>query len=350
MWTVNKTNLLLSKLLNQTLTERNPFKLAPEQLPPFPKWLRNPVPKYRYDELIKKMPLQGMTTVCDEAKCPNRGECISRGIVTVMILGDQCTRACTFCAVEREDPIPPDPNEPQKMLDMVNHMGVKYLVITAPTRDDLFDGGASHFRKVVEHVKAHRPDVQLEVLIPDFQNQESSFDEIIAAKSDMICFDIQTVKSLYPYVRPGFSYEKGLEIFQYFHKNMRKLEPASLVQSKADSEQTQRSLLEVNGASSARINTAMEQASKIKSGIMVGLGETKEEMIELFHDLYNSGVRYVTVGQYLKPPSMSLPVVEYVEPEVYEFYTQEAEKIGLKIQASPFTRSSYLADRLAKTS
>lgn len=300
--------LQLLELAAMATQERNPFKIAPTELPRFPKWLRNPTPKYLYDELIKEMPLDGMTTVCDEAKCPNRGECISRGIVTVMILGSQCTRACTFCDVGREEPQPVDPGEPQKMLDMVNHMNVKYVVITAPTRDDLHDGGALQFQKVTEHIKAHRPDVQLELLIPDFQNQTESFDSIIAAKPDMLCFDIQTVEPLYPFVRPGFSYEKALELFRYFRDN---------------------------------------SDLKLKSGIMVGLGEKPEEMVKLFHDLKDAGVEYVTVGQYLQPPSMELPVVEYVEPEVYDFYTKEAQKIGLAIQASPFTRSSYLADRLA---
>ncbi len=257
------------------------------------------------------MPLSGMTTVCEEAKCPNRGECISRGIVTVMILGSQCTRACTFCAVGRKKPSPVDPEEAQKMLDMVNYMNARYLVITAPTRDDLADGGAAHFRRVTEHVRKHRPDVRLELLIPDFQNQQSSFDEIITAKPDMLCFDIQTVPSLYPFVRPGFSYSKALELFRYFrdHSDL-----------------------------------------KLKSGMMLGLGESQDEVLALFEDLYNSGVRYVTVGQYLQAPGKYLPVVEYVEPSVYEYYTEQAQKIGLWIQASPLTRSSYMADSLADQS
>ncbi|MDD9897852.1 MAG: lipoyl synthase [Candidatus Melainabacteria bacterium] len=289
--------------------QQNPFKLTKEQLPKLPKWLRNHKPKYHFDNLIKKMPLDGMTTVCHEAQCPNRGECISRGIVTVMILGSQCTRACTFCAVERKEPDPVDPGEAQKMLDMVNHMDAKYLVITAPTRDDLFDGGAAHFRHVVEHVRQHRPDVKLELLIPDFQNQSFAFDEIIAAQPDMLCFDIQTVKDCYHYVRPGFSYDRALELFDYFRDN---------------------------------------SDLKLKSGIMLGVGETREQVLELFQDLYDHGVRYVTAGQYLQPPGMQLPVLEYVEPETYKFYEQEAQKIGLWIQAGPLVRSSYMADSLAE--
>jgi lipoic acid synthetase len=289
----------------------NPFKIPKADLPKLPKWLRNHKPKYHFDNLIKKMPLDGMTTVCEEAKCPNRGECISRGIVTVMILGSQCTRACTFCAVDRSEPEPVDPGEAKKMLDMVNYMGAKYVVITSPTRDDLFDGGAVHFRQVVNYVREHRPDVQLELLIPDFQNQSFAFDEIIAAAPDMLCFDIQTVKKAYSYVRPGFSYQKALDLFSYF-----------------------------------RVNSNL----KLKSGIMVGLGETREEMLELFQDLYDHGVRYATVGQYLQPPGMPLPVLEYVEPETYDFYTEEALKIGLWIKAGPLVRSSYMADQLAEQS
>lgn len=290
------------------MTISNPFKLNEEVLPELPKWLRNYKPKYHFNELIKKMPLNGMTTVCHEAKCPNRGECISHGIVTVMILGSQCTRACTFCAVGREKPEAVDVDEPQKMLDMVNHMNLKYVVITSPTRDDLFDGGAAHFRKTVEHIKEARADVQLELLIPDFKNQDFAFDEIIAAKPDMLCFDIQTVKSRYPFVRPGFSYDKALELFSYFN---------------------QKSKL------------------KLKTGIMVGLGETQSEMLELFDDLYSVGVRYITIGQYLQPPGMPLPVVEYIEPAVYDFYTEEASKRGLWAKAGPLVRSSYMADELA---
>ncbi len=286
----------------------NPFKIPEENLPKLPKWLRNHKPKYLFNELIKKMPLNGMTTVCEEAKCPNRGECISRGIVTVMILGSQCTRACTFCAVGRDTPAPLDPDEPRKMLDMVNYMGASYVVITSPTRDDLEDGGASQFRRVLEYLRQHRADVRLELLIPDFANQHSSFDQIIAAQPDMLCFDIQTVRSRYPYVRPGFSYDKALELFRYFA-------PSDL---------------------------------KLKSGIMVGLGETREEMLELFADLHAAGVRYVTVGQYLQAPGKYLPVVEYVEPETYDYYIEHARKIGLWIQASPLTRSSYMADSLAE--
>lgn len=298
------------------MATENPFKIEENKLPPLPKWLRNPTPKYHFDKLIKEMPLQGMTTVCEEAKCPNRGECISRGVVTVMILGSQCTRACTFCNVGRAEPSPVDPEEPQKMLDMANHMGVKYLVITSPTRDDLFDGGASQFRKVIEHVKANKPELGIEVLIPDFQNEEHAFDEILAAKPDMICFDIQTVKSKYKFIRPGFSYQKALDLFTYFSKKIQ------------------------------------EQGLKIKlkSGIMTGHGESPEEMLELFQDLKNVGVSCLTVGQYIQPPDMDLPVVEYVKPEVYQYYTEKAQDMGLWIQASPFTRSSYLADSLAEQS
>ncbi|NQY79571.1 MAG: lipoyl synthase [Candidatus Caenarcaniphilales bacterium] len=292
---------------------RNPFTVDKEKLPRLPKWLRNSIPKFKFDELIEKMPLNGMTTVCKEAMCPNRGECISRGIVTVMILGSECTRGCTFCAVDRNEPLPVDPDEPQKMLDMVNYMDpLKYIVITAPTRDDLFDGGASQFRTVTEHIKVHRPDVKLELLIPDFQNQDFAFDEIIAAKPDMLCFDIQTVKELYKWVRPGFSYDKALELFSYFKEKAPDL--------------------------------------NLKSGIMLGLGERKEEIVNLMQELYQHGVRYITLGQYLKPPEMKLPVIEYVPEDSYEYYREQAKKIGLWIQASPLTRSSYLADQFFEDS
>ena len=287
--------------------ERNPFKNNKKLKTP--QWLRNSKPKFIFNELIKKMPLDGMTTVCQEAQCPNRGECISHGIVTVMILGSQCTRACTFCAVGREKPAPVDVLEPEKMLNMIDYMQAKYVVITSPTRDDLFDGGASQFRKVIEHCRTERPSVKLEALIPDFQNQSFAFDEIISAKPDMLCFDIQTVKALYPFVRPGFSYTKALELFEYFRSH---------------------------------------SSLSLKSGIMVGHGETQEEMIELFIDLYRVGVRYITIGQYLQPPGMALPVSEYVELDKYDFYTKQAREIGLNVQAGPLVRSSYMADDLAK--
>jgi lipoic acid synthetase len=291
---------------------RNPFSVPVDRLPKLPQWLRNSFPKYKFDKLIKDMPLNGMTTVCEEAKCPNRGECISRGIVTVMILGSECTRACTFCAVERNAPLPVDPLEPQKMLDMVNYMQAKYVVITAPTRDDLFDGGASQFRKTVEHIRLYRPDVKLELLIPDFQNQHYAFDEIISAKPEMICFDIQTVKALYKWVRPGFSYDKALELFSYFNTEIK----------------------------AKKLNIGL------KSGVMLGLGERPEEIIELMKELYSQGVRYITLGQYLKPAEMPLPVVEYIEEDIYQYYQKQGQELGLWVQASPLTRSSYMADHL----
>lgn len=286
----------------------NPFFQT--QLPSLPKWLRNSKPKYHYDNLIQSMPLNGLSTVCYEAKCPNRGECISRGIVTVMILGKECTRACTFCAVSREKPQPVDVEEPQKMLEMAQHMGVKYLVITSPTRDDLFDGGASHFRKVTEYLKSKKPNLKIELLIPDFGNQEFAFDEIVEANPDMLCFDIQTIEALYPFVRPGFSYQKALELFEYFSKN---------------------------------------SSLKLKSGIMVGLGETQEQMFKLFEDLYSVGVRYITIGQYLQAPGKYLPVLEYVEPARYDEYIKYAERLGLWVKAGPLVRSSYMADSVLES-
>jgi len=291
---------------------RNPFLVPKEKLPTLPKWLRNSYPKHKFNKLIKDMPLDGMTTVCEEAKCPNRGECISRGIVTVMILGNQCTRSCTFCAVERETPAPIDAQEPQKMLAMVDYMQAKYVVITAPTRDDLFDGGAQQFRRVTEYIKSKRPDIKIELLIPDFANQKEAFDEVIAAEPDMICFDIQTVKALYKWVRPGFSYEKALELFAYFSSQIKNL----------------------------------KKEIGLKSGLMLGLGETRDEILELMHDLHTHGVKYVTMGQYLQAPGMPLPVLEYIEEDTYQFYREKAKEIGLWIQASPLTRSSYLADHL----
>lgn len=198
------------------------------------------------------------------------------------------------------------------MLAMVDYMQAKYVVITAPTRDDLFDGGAQQFRRVTEHIKAERPEIKLELLIPDFANQKEAFEEIIAAEPDMICFDIQTVKALYKWVRPGFSYEKALDLFKYFSSQIKNL----------------------------------KKEIGLKSGLMLGLGETKDEIIELMQDLYTNGVRYLTMGQYLQAPGMPLPVIEYIEEDTYKFYREKAKEIGLWIQASPLTRSSYLADHL----
>ncbi|MCH2228164.1 MAG: lipoyl synthase [Candidatus Caenarcaniphilales bacterium] len=305
---------------------RSPFLLPENDLPALPKWLRNSYPKYKFDQLIKKMPLDGMTTVCEEAKCPNRGECISRGIVTVMILGSNCTRACTFCDVDRDQPLQVDPDEPRKMLNMVEYMdsviqeqsngkeSLSYLVITAPTRDDLFDGGASQFRKVTEYLREHKTNLRIELLIPDFQNQSFAFDEIIAAEPDMICFDIQTVKALYKWIRPGFTYEKALDLFAYFNEHLDK------------------------------------KKISLKSGMMLGLGEKPDEVVSLMQDLLSVGVEYMTMGQYLKAPSMQLPVVDYIEEEQYQFYREQAKELGLWLQASPLTRSSYLADKFFEES
>jgi len=275
-----------------------------------PPWLKKRIPPaedvLKVKSILKETALH---TVCEEARCPNLGECFSGGTATILILGKICTRDCGFCAVERGVPSPPDETESIKVAQAVNQMGLKYAVITSVTRDDLVDGGASCFAKTIRAIRTLDQDIKVEVLIPDFKGDLSCLRVVLSESPDVLNHNVETVPRLYPMVRPQASYRRSLD------------------------------LLEGSKKSHPHILT--------KSGFMVGLGETKQEVVDLLHDLKEVGCDFLTIGQYLQPRPDRLPVVRYIPPEEFEEYRKIGEGMGFKFVASgPFVRSSFHADRI----
>ncbi len=251
----------------------------------------------------------GLSTVCEEAKCPNRGECFSKPTAAFMILGSACTRNCGFCAVESSRPGPPDNDEPEKVAMAAKELGLKYVVITSVTRDDIKDGGASHFARTVSAVREHLPAAKIEVLTPDFRGNKDSLKTVLDSGPDVYNHNVETVPRLYPYVRHQADYRKSLNVLM----NAKSIAP------------------EIT----------------IKSGFMVGLGETFTEIIDVLRDLKTAGCDTVTIGQYLRPSKKNLPVREYVRPEMFDVYKEIALDMGFKYAASsPLTRSSMNADEM----
>lgn len=257
----------------------------------------------RMERLLRGLALH---TVCEEANCPNCGECFHKGTATFMILGSNCTRGCTFCAVTKCPPSPPDPAEPLHVAQAAKKLNLRHVVVTSVTRDDLPDGGAAHFAQVIRAIRKESggaPPV-IEVLIPDLQGDWDALRIIIDAAPDIINHNVETVPSLYPEVRPQADYNRSLELI----RTVRQIAP--------------------------QITT--------KSGIMLGLGETREEVLQVFRDLHMSGCDILTIGQYLAPTKKHRPVTEYIHPDVFAAYKKEAEAIGFKYVASgPLIRSSY---------
>lgn len=272
-----------------------------------PDWLKIKIQSNSHSngvaEMLRKLNLH---TVCEEANCPNLMECFSKKTATFMILGRECTRNCTFCTVSKNAPMTIDPEEPFNIAEGVKKLGLKHVVITSVTRDDLLDGGADHFVKVINAVKEASPTTAIEVLIPDFQGNREALLEVVKANPKVINHNIETIKRLYPEVRPMANYERSLELL----KRIKEMDPSIFS----------------------------------KSGLMVGLGETKEEVFQLLSDLRKFGCDIVTIGQYLAPSKKHHPVIEYVTPEVFEIYKKKAEEMGFKfVASSPLVRSSYHA-------
>lgn len=279
-----------------------------------PSFLVNPNPKYRFREAIAKLPMGGVHTICEEAKCPNRGECLPlHGTISIMVMGDTCTRGCPFCAVATGRPKPLDPQEPAQVVGIARALKVRYLVMTSPNRDELPDGGASQFVRIVKALREDDPALKIEILVPDFLGKVDAYRILLEAPPDVLAHDLQTVPRLYREIRPGAEYERSLGLFRWFHGNA---DPSRLL---------------------------------LKAGLMVGFGETEEEVFGVLEDAARSGVKFFTLGQYLKPPGSTLEPVEIVPLERYRRFTEYGRDLGLAVQASPLTRSSYLADRLAKT-
>ena len=249
-----------------------------------------------------------LETICVNANCPNRGQCWSRGTATVLILGNICTRNCAFCSVTGGKPNPPDVTEPQRVAQMAKELKLKYLVITSVNRDDLPDGGAGHFRDVVRRCRAEIPQLRFELLVPDFRDCQDDAIEILQAELPFVFgHNVETVPSLYANVRPGGDYRLSLEL----------------------------------------LRKAKEKYSGVetKSSIMLGLGETESEVIEVLRDLRSTGCDRIAIGQYLRPCKDAVEVAEYVEPAKFDWWACQAREFGFSwVMSSPFTRSSYHAE------
>ena len=253
----------------------------------------------------------GLHTVCESARCPNLGECFACGNAAFLILGDHCTRDCAFCAVEHGAPQPPDVQEGQKIADYVRANTIRYAVLTSVTRDDLPDGGAAHFRRVVEDLKRLVPSLQIELLVPDFQGRRESIEAVVMLPIEVFAHNIETVRELYPRVRRGANYRRSLQV----------LRVAAALRNK-------------------------QESPRIKSGIMVGLGETEDQLQRLFADLAAVPVEILTIGQYLQPSKFNAPVHRYYEPDEYELLRERAVACGIRhVVAGPYVRSSYLAEQ-----
>jgi len=272
-----------------------------------PNWIRVKAPvskefKSTHD-LIRKAKLN---TVCEEAACPNIGECWSKKHATVMILGSTCTRACSFCNIKTGKPDLLDPHEPERLATAIAELGLEHVVITSVDRDDLDDGGASHFVESILRIRKTSPNTTIEVLTPDFLRKDGAMDLVVRAKPDVYNHNIETVPSLYHNIRPGARYFHSLNLLF----KVKQLDPSIFT----------------------------------KSGIMVGLGETKEEVLQVMDDLKAAQVDFLTIGQYLQPTPKHAPVLRYVTPDEFNYYERIARAKGfLMVSASPLTRSSYHA-------
>jgi lipoic acid synthetase len=250
-----------------------------------------------------------LSTVCEEARCPNAGECFSKPTAAFMILGSICTRNCGFCSVKSSAPGPVDPDEPERIAMAAREMGLKYVVITSVTRDDLDDGGAGQFAKTVRALRERMQDTNVEVLTPDFKGNLRDVDVVLRSEPCVFNHNMETVPRLYSTVRPSASYKRSLNILHHVKKSA----PGILT----------------------------------KSGLMMGLGETFAEVLDVLHDLRNAGCESLTVGQYLRPSRLNLPVIEYIEPSIFERLRLTALSLGFKYVASaPLVRSSMNAEEM----
>jgi len=276
---------------------------------PKPRWLKASIPGgEEFTRIQRALDKRGLHTICRSARCPNIGECWNHGHATFLIMGDHCTRNCAFCAVPHGTPRPLDPDEPANLVETARTMNLRYAVITSVTRDDLPDGGGDHFVRVITTLKREIPGLLVEVLIPDFGGDEAALNRVLDAAPHVLNHNIETVHSRYRRVgRPSEQYERSMNLLQ----------------------------------------RAAARGAVTKSGVMVGLGETRAELRELFRQLHFRGVSLLTIGQYCRPTSSSVPVERYYEPEEFRELESEALKTGFSAVASgPLVRSSYHAREL----
>ena len=302
---------MTTKQKGEAKTARIPIKIVPATtVLKKPDWIRVKAGSSagRFGEIKQILREHKLHTVCEEATCPNIGECFGNGTATFMILGDLCTRRCPFCDVGHGKPLPPDAEEPEKLARTIAEMKLKYVVITSVDRDDLRDGGAQHFADCIAKVREYSPGTKIEVLVPDFRGRLEIALEILAlSPPDVLNHNMETVPRLYKQARPGADYENSLQLLKAFK--------------------------------------ALRPGIATKSGLMVGLGETDEEILDTLRDLRAHDVEMLTIGQYLAPSGHHLPVLRYVHPDVFAMYAREATAMGFTHAASaPLVRSSYHAD------
>lgn len=297
----------------QAKTARLPIKIIPAEQLKKPDWLRVKAASanshfYEVKKILRKNQL---FTVCEEASCPNIGECFGKGTATFMIMGDKCTRRCPFCDVGHGRPDPLDENEPQHLANTIAQMRLKYVVITSVDRDDLRDGGSQHYVNCIAGIRKQSPTTRIEILTPDFRGRmDKALDILQTMPPDVMNHNLETVPRLYKEARPGANYQVSLELLQKFKTRV--------------------------------------PAVPTKSGLMVGLGETDEEILEVMQDLRAHGVEMLTIGQYLAPSSHHIPVRRYVHPDTFKMFEQEAQAMGFTHAAvGALVRSSYHADQQA---
>jgi lipoyl synthase len=292
---------------------RKTIRIVPQAPLPKPSWIRVRAasPNSRFYDIKRILREQKLHTVCEEASCPNIAECFGKGTATFMILGDICTRRCPFCDVAHGRPLAPDAEEPRHLAETISLLGLSYVVITSVDRDDLRDGGAAHFVSCINEIRKVSPRTTIEVLVPDFRGRlERALEILDAAPPDVMNHNLETVPRLYRKARPGGDYRHSLDLLRQFKK--------------------------------------MHPAVPTKSGLMVGLGETDEEILAVMRDLRAHDVDMLTIGQYLQPSPHHLPVERYVEPAVFSLYEKEASELGFRHAAlGPLVRSSYHADQQA---
>ncbi|THJ48346.1 lipoyl synthase [Burkholderia sp. LS-044] len=294
----------------QAKTARIPIKIVPVEPLPKPRWIRAKVatPNTRFFEIKSILREHNLHTVCEEASCPNIGECFGKGTATFMIMGDKCTRRCPFCDVGHGRPDPLDADEPKNLARTIAALKLKYVVITSVDRDDLRDGGAAHFVECIREVREQSPETRIEILTPDFRGRlDRAISILNAAPPDVMNHNLETVPRLYKEARPGSDYAHSLKLLRGFK--------------------------------------ALHPDVATKSGLMVGLGETEEEILQVMRDLRAHDVDMLTIGQYLQPSEHHLPVRAYVHPDTFRMYEEEAYKMGFTHAAvGAMVRSSYHAD------
>lgn len=284
------------------MSQDDPTKVAGRK----PQWLKIKLHNTQgYAEVASLVKQHDLHTICSSGRCPNISECWSRGTATFMILGDICTRKCRFCATASGRPLPIDKNEPIKVARSIRVMKLRHAVITSVDRDDLSDGGASHWVETINAIRKECPEVVIEVLIPDFDGRTELLDQIINTSVDIIGHNMETVEQITPLVRSRAKYRTSLDVLRH-----------------------------ISGS-----------GKSAKSGIMVGLGETKEQVVQTLKDMAEAGVRRATIGQYLQPTADHYPVAEYVHPDTFAYYKDVAKELGYThIESAPMVRSSYMAE------